>query len=63
MRNADSDAPPDLAGFVVAAREPQRALPAKIEPIERAIDPQRRGEPPRSSRQIAQALDVAILSA
>ena len=40
--------------------EPQRAFPAKIEPVEPTIDPQRLGEPSRSSRQVAQALDAAI---
>jgi ABC-type sulfate transport system substrate-binding protein len=59
-RNADPDALPDFAGFVVTASEPQRALSAKIEPIETTINPQRRGESSWSSRQVAQALDAAI---
>jgi hypothetical protein len=36
------------------------SLPAKIKPIERTINPQRRGEPSRSSGQVAQALNPAI---
>src|SRR5271166_2904049 len=39
----------------------QGAFSAKIEPIEPTINPQRRGEPSWSSRQVAQALDAAIL--
>jgi hypothetical protein len=59
-RNTDPDALPDFAEFVIAASEPQRAFSAKVEPIEPTIDPQRRGEPSWSSRQVAQALDAAI---
>ena len=64
-RNADPNAlpdfaGPDFAGFAVTASEPQRAFSAKIEPIEPTINPQRRGEPSWSSRQVAQALDAAI---
>ena len=59
-RNSDPDAPPDFAGFVATASEPKRAFSAKIEPIEATINPQRRGEPSWSSRQVAQALDAAI---
>ena len=33
FRNADPDALPDVAGFLVIAPEPQRALSAKIKPI------------------------------
>ena len=40
--------------------EPQRAFSAKIQPIETAINPQRRGEPSWSSRQVAQPLNLAI---
>src|ERR1700722_2782618 len=58
-RNADPDALPDFAGFVVPASKPQGAFPAKIEPIERTINPQRRSEPSWSPRQVAQALDGA----
>jgi hypothetical protein len=36
------------------------AFPAKIEPVELTINPQRRGEPSRSSRQVAHAVDAAI---
>jgi hypothetical protein len=50
----------DFAGFVVTASEPERTFAAKIEPIEPTINPQRRGEPSWSSRQVAQALDAAI---
>ena len=60
-RNADPNAPPDFYRLVVTVSEPQRALLAKIEPIEPAINPQRGGEPSWPSRQIAHALDAAIL--
>jgi hypothetical protein len=35
-------------------------IPAKIEPIKPTINPQRRGEPSWSSRQVAQARNTAI---
>ena len=60
LRNADPDALPDLAGRVLTASEPQRAFAAQVEPVEPTIDPQRRGQPARPSRQVAQALDAAI---
>jgi len=59
-RNADPNALPDFDGFVVTASEPSRAFSAKIKSIEPTINPQRRGEPSWSSRQVAQALDAAI---
>lgn len=61
-RNADSNALSDfpLAGCMVVVREPERAFPAKVEPVERAIDPERLGKPSRSSRQVAQALGSPI---
>jgi hypothetical protein len=57
-RNADPDALadfifPDLARAAIIPPEPKRAFLAKIEPIERTIDPERLGEPARTSRQIA----------
>ena len=51
---------PDLARIVVVLREPQRACPAKIEPVKRTIDPERLGEPSWSSRQVTQALGSTI---
>ena len=52
LRNADSFALPDFAGFLVIMSEPQWTFSAKIEPIEPTINPQRRGEPSWSSRRV-----------
>jgi len=59
-RNADPNAPPDFAGFVIPASEPQRAFSAQIEPIQPMINPQRRGDPSWPSRQVAEPLDLTI---
>ncbi len=60
LRNADPRAPPDITELEVSTPEPQRAFPTQIQSVEATIDPQRRGEPSRSSCQIAHALDAAI---
>ena len=60
-RDADPDALPDFAGFVITASEPKRAFPAEIEPIEPTINPQCCGEPSWSSRQVAQPLNLTVL--
>src|SRR5215471_18990644 len=59
-RDADPDALADFAGFVITASEPERAFSAKVEPIQPTINPQRRGEPSWSPRQVAQPCDVPI---
>ena len=66
LGDADPDAFADHAwvdwgGLLVVGSEPERAFPAKVEAIQRAVDPQGGGEPPGSARQIAEALDAAPL--
>jgi TDG/mug DNA glycosylase family protein len=38
-RNADPDAATDVAALTVVVRQPERTLAAKVEPVERAVDP------------------------
>ena len=52
--------PADPARIMRVARQPKRALLAKVEAIERTIDPERLGEPARTSREIPQGLDASI---
>ena len=59
-RDADPDALPDFAGFVITASEPQRTFSAKINPVKPTVNPQRRGESSWSSRQIAKPLNLTI---
>src|ERR1700722_9080743 len=67
LRNANSNALADfprvdLSGVAIIARQPKRTLLAKVEPVERTIDPQRLGEPSWAAREITQALGSAIVA-